>query len=111
MIALHVDQNPFKTRQRAVVHTDALSNLVAVLELAADGQVRCTASRCPSVSAVKLIEDVLVAGDYYEGGEAIAAVLGGQTPISFGSIAPAAPMAQNAMNPVASEKPRKRRSR
>ena len=53
---------------------DALSNLVAVLELAADGQVRCgAASRYPSASAVKLIEDVLVAGDYYEGGEPIAA--------------------------------------
>jgi hypothetical protein len=53
---------------------DALSNLVAVLELAADGQLRCTAAaRCPSVTTVKLVEDVLVAGDYYEAGEPIAA--------------------------------------
>jgi hypothetical protein len=65
-----IDPDPVVVRCTA---PDALSNLVAVLELAADGQVRCTASRCPSVSAVKLIEDVLVAGDYYEGGEAIAA--------------------------------------
>jgi hypothetical protein len=53
---------------------DALSNLVAVLELAADGQLRCTAgARCPSVTTVKLVDDVLVAGDYYEAGEPIAA--------------------------------------
>ena len=53
---------------------DALSNLVAVLELAADGQVRCsTATRQPSAATVKLIEDVLVAGDFYESGEAISA--------------------------------------
>jgi hypothetical protein len=65
-----IDPDPVVVRCTA---PDALSNLVAVLELAADGQVRCTASRCPSVSAVKLIEDVLVAGDYYEGGEPIAA--------------------------------------
>ena len=53
---------------------DALSNLVAVLELAADGQVRCNAtSRQPSAATVKLIEDALVAGDFYESGEPIAA--------------------------------------
>jgi hypothetical protein len=53
---------------------DALSNLVAVLELAADGQVRCNAtSRKPSAASVKLIEDVLVAGDFYDSGEPIAA--------------------------------------
>jgi hypothetical protein len=53
---------------------DALSNLVGVLELAADGHLRCSAtSRCPWVSTVKLVEDVLVAGDYYESGEPIAA--------------------------------------
>jgi hypothetical protein len=53
---------------------DALSNLVAVLELAADGQVRCNAtSRRPSAATVKLIEDVLVAGDFYDSGEPIAA--------------------------------------
>ena len=53
---------------------DALSNLVAVLELAADGQVRCSVTtRRPSAATVKLVEDVLVAGDYYETGEPIAA--------------------------------------
>jgi hypothetical protein len=53
---------------------DALSNLVAVLELAADGQVRCSATtRRPSAATVKLVEDVMVAGDYYDTGEAIAA--------------------------------------
>jgi hypothetical protein len=53
---------------------DALSNLVAVLELAADGQLRCIAgSRQPSAATVKLVEDVLVAGDYYDTGEPIAA--------------------------------------
>jgi hypothetical protein len=46
---------------------DALSNLVSVLELIADGQVRCTAgSRRPSAAAMKLVEDVLVAGDFYD---------------------------------------------
>jgi hypothetical protein len=53
---------------------DALSNLIAVLELVADGQVRCTAAaRRPSAATVKLVEDVLVAGDYYDAGEPIAA--------------------------------------
>ena len=53
---------------------DALSNLVAVLELAADGQVRCSAAtRRPTAATVKLIEDVLVAGDFYDCGEPIAA--------------------------------------
>ncbi len=53
---------------------DALSNLVAVLELAEDGLLRCGAStRRPLASTVKLIEDVLVAGDYYDAGEPIAA--------------------------------------
>jgi hypothetical protein len=52
---------------------DALSNLVAVLELAADGQLRCTATRKPSAATVKLVEDALVAGDYYDAGEPIAA--------------------------------------
>jgi hypothetical protein len=53
---------------------DALSNLVAVLELAADGQLRyAAASRRPSAATVKLIEDVLVAGDFYDSGEPIAA--------------------------------------
>jgi hypothetical protein len=53
---------------------DALSNLVAVLELAADGQVRCGATtRRPSAKTVRCVEDVLVAGDYYEDGEPIAA--------------------------------------
>jgi hypothetical protein len=52
---------------------DALSNLVAVLEPAADGQLRCTATRQPSAATVKLVEDVLVAGDFYDSGEPIAA--------------------------------------
>ncbi len=53
---------------------DALSNLVAVLELVADGQVRCSAAtRRPSPATVRLVGDVLVAGDYYDGGEPIAA--------------------------------------
>ena len=63
---------------------DALSNLVAVLELAADGQIRCSAAtRRPLTATVRLVEDALVAGDYYDaadrgrdhrgGGEFIAA--------------------------------------
>jgi hypothetical protein len=52
---------------------DALSNLVAVLDLVADGQVRYGAAKRPAAVTVKLIEDVLVAGDYYDGGEPIAA--------------------------------------
>jgi hypothetical protein len=46
---------------------DALSNLTAVLELVADKQVRCSdKTRRPSAATVKLIDDVLVAGDYYD---------------------------------------------
>jgi hypothetical protein len=46
---------------------DALSNLVAVLELAADRQLRYgAATRRPLAATVRLVEDVLVAGDYYE---------------------------------------------
>jgi hypothetical protein len=53
---------------------DALSNLVAVLELVADGQVSCSAStRRPSAATVRLVEDVLVAGDFYDAGEPISA--------------------------------------
>jgi hypothetical protein len=53
---------------------DALSNLVAVLELTADRQVRCSAAtRRPSAATVKLLDDGLVAGDYYDTGEPIAA--------------------------------------
>jgi hypothetical protein len=53
---------------------DALSNLVAVLELAADGQVRYVAgTRQPTAATVKLVEDVLVAGDFYDSDEPIAA--------------------------------------
>lgn len=62
--------------EEQVRHTapDALSNLVAVLELVADGQVRCnTATRRPLATTVKLVEDVLVGGDYYDAGEPIAA--------------------------------------
>ena len=63
---------------------DALSNLVAVLELAADGQLRCAAvTRRPLAATVRLVEDALVAGDYYgglegdsrDGGEPIAATV------------------------------------
>jgi|HubBroStandDraft_5_1064220.scaffolds.fasta_scaffold07859_3 hypothetical protein len=53
---------------------DALSNLVAVLELVADGQVSCSAiTRRPSAATVRLVEDVLVAGDFYDEGEPISA--------------------------------------
>jgi hypothetical protein len=52
---------------------DALSNLVAVLELAADGQLRCGATRRPSAATVKLVDDALVEGDFYHSGESIAA--------------------------------------
>jgi hypothetical protein len=53
---------------------DALSNLVAVLELVADRQVKCSEiTRRPSAASVRLIDDALVAGDYYEAGEPIAA--------------------------------------
>jgi hypothetical protein len=61
---------------------DALSNLVAVLELAADGRLRCAAAtRRPLAATVRLVDDALVAGDYYggpegdpdDGGEPIAA--------------------------------------
>ena len=58
---------------------DALSNLVAVLELAADRRLRCrAATRWPLAATVRLVEDALVAGDYYDkddpgGGEPIAA--------------------------------------
>jgi hypothetical protein len=46
---------------------DALSNLIAVLELVADGQVRYTASsRRPTAATVRLVEDCLVGGDYYD---------------------------------------------
>jgi hypothetical protein len=49
---------------------DALSNLVAVLELAADGRLRCAAgTRRPLAVTVRLVEDALVAGDYYGGPE------------------------------------------
>ena len=53
---------------------DALSNLVAVLELVADGRVRCNVtSKQPSAATVALIEDALMAGDFYDSGEPIAA--------------------------------------
>jgi hypothetical protein len=46
---------------------DALSNLVAVLELTADRQLRCSAAtRRPLAATVRLVDDVLVAGDYYD---------------------------------------------
>ena len=46
---------------------DALSNLVALLELTADGQMRCSAAtRRPLTATMRLVQDALVAGDYYE---------------------------------------------
>jgi hypothetical protein len=53
---------------------DALSNLVAVLELTADGQMRCSAAtRRPLTATVRLVQDALVAGDYYDGADLEAA--------------------------------------
>jgi hypothetical protein len=69
--AADVGSSPVLVRWTA---PDALSNLVAVLELAADGRIRCSAAtRQPSAASVKLVEDVLVAGDFYDSGEPIAA--------------------------------------
>lgn len=63
-----------KAEQTLCTAPDALSNLIAVLELVADGEVRCAVgSRRPLAATAKLIEDVLVAGDYYERAEPIAA--------------------------------------
>ena len=53
---------------------DALSNLVAVLELTADGQMRCSsATRRPLTATVRLVQDALVAGDYYDAADLEAA--------------------------------------
>ena len=69
--AVAADAGPVLVRWTA---PDALSNLVSVLELAADGQVRYSAgTRRPTAATVKLVEDVLVAGDFYDSGEPIAA--------------------------------------
>jgi hypothetical protein len=69
--AVAADAGPVLVRWTA---PDALSNLISVLELAADGRVRCSAStRRPTAATVKLVEDVLVAGDFYDSGEPIAA--------------------------------------
>ena len=69
--AAAADASPVLARWTA---PDALSNLVSVLELTADGQVRYSAStRRPTAATVKLVEDVLVAGDFYDSGEPIAA--------------------------------------
>jgi hypothetical protein len=69
--AVAADAGPVLARWTA---PDALSNLVSVLELAADGQVRySTSTRRPTAATVKLVEDVLVAGDFYDSGEPIAA--------------------------------------
>jgi len=69
--AVAADAGPVLARWTA---PDALSNLVSVLELAADGQVRYSVgTRRPTAATVKLVEDVLVAGDFYESGEPIAA--------------------------------------
>src|SRR5580693_1679294 len=69
--AAAADASPVLVRWTA---PDALSNLISVLELVADGQVRYSAStRRPAAATVKLVEDVLVAGDFYDSGEPIAA--------------------------------------
>ena len=69
--AAAADASPVLVRWTA---PDALSNLISVLELVADGQVRYGAStRRPTAATVKLVEDVLVAGDFYDSGEPIAA--------------------------------------
>src|SRR5579859_4675347 len=69
--AAAADASPVLVRWTA---PDALSNLIFVLELVADGQVRYGAStRRPTAATVKLVEDVLVAGDFYDSGEPIAA--------------------------------------
>jgi hypothetical protein len=69
--AVNADVGPVLVRWTA---PDALSNLASVLELAADGRVRCSATtRRPTAATVKLVEDVLVAGDFYDSGEPIAA--------------------------------------
>jgi len=69
--AAHADVSPVLIRCTA---PDALSNLVAVLELAADGQLAYSAAtRRPSAATVKVVEDVLVAGDFYGAREPIAA--------------------------------------
>ena len=69
--AVAADAGPVLVRWTA---PDALSNLVSVLELAADGQVRYSAStKRPTAATVKLVDDVLVAGDFYDSGEPIAA--------------------------------------
>ena len=53
---------------------DALSNLIAVLELTAEGQMRFSAAtRRPLAATVRLVEDALVAGDYYDGADLEAA--------------------------------------
>jgi len=53
---------------------DALSNLIAVLELTAEGQMRFSAAtRRPLAATVRLVEDALVAGDYYDGADPEAA--------------------------------------
>src|SRR4029077_3900219 len=69
--AVAADVGPVLVRWTA---PDALSNLVSVLELAADRQVRYSANtRRPTAATVKMVEDVLVAGDFYDSGEPIAA--------------------------------------
>ena len=62
---------------------DALSNLVAVLELTADGQLRCSAAtRRPLTATVRLVQDALVAGDYYDAADLEAARHDGGEPIA-----------------------------
>ncbi len=94
--AAHADVSPVLIRCTA---PDALSNLVAVLELGADGQLGCSAAtRRPSAATVKLVEDVLVAGDFYGAREPIAAFawplliqMGGLAVLARGDDPPARP--------------------
>jgi hypothetical protein len=53
---------------------EACANLRAVLKLVTRGKLRCSASsQRPSEITVRMVEEVLVNGDYYRAGEAIAA--------------------------------------
>ena len=62
---------------------DALSNLVAVLELTADGQMRCSAAtRRPLTASMRLVQDALVAGDYYDDADLEAAHHDGGEPVA-----------------------------
>jgi hypothetical protein len=70
--------NPFDPAGSAatVLETeqDAVANLAAVLKLVAGGRLRCSeTSKRPSQITVRMVEEVLLGGDYYRDGEPIAA--------------------------------------